>query len=223
MNAAVLSAQVKLYAKELKMPGLAAAFTEVLRDGQKAGRSHLESLAACLAAEVASRAEHRLAARIKAARFPALKSFESFDFTLLPSLEKARVLELGNGSFIAARENVVCLGASGTGKTHIATAIGLAAIYAGVRVRFTTAVTLAQELLAAADEHRLPRYLKGWRSADLVIVDELGYLPLGAGGAAALPVLRRTLRGRLRARDHEPRVQPLERGLRRRHADRGAP
>jgi DNA replication protein DnaC len=181
VNAAVLSAQVKLYAKELKMPGLAAAFTEVLRDGQKAGRGHLESLAACLAAEVASRAEHRLAARIKAARFPALKSFESFDFALLPSLEKGRVLELGNGSFIAARENVVCLGASGTGKTHIATAIGLAAIYAGVRVRFTTAVTLAQELLAAADEHRLPRYLKGWRSADLVIVDELGYLPLGPG------------------------------------------
>ena len=181
MNAAVLSAQVKLYAKELKMPGLAAAFTEVLRDGQKAGRSHLESLAACLAAEVASRAEHRLAARIKAARFPALKSFESFDFTLLPSLEKGRVLELGSGVFTQAKENVVCLGASGTGKTHVASAIGLAAIYAGERVRFTSAITLAQELLAAADEHRLPRYLKGWRSADLVIVDELGYLPLGPG------------------------------------------
>ncbi|HQG54739.1 MAG TPA: ATP-binding protein, partial [Thermoleophilia bacterium] len=62
-----------------------------------------------------------------------------------------------------------------------ATAIGMAAIYAGFRVRFTTAITLAQELLAAADEHRLPRYLKGWRSADLAIVDELGYLPLGPG------------------------------------------
>ena len=79
------------------------------------------------------------------------------------------------------RENVVCLGASGTGKTHVARAIGLAAIYAGARVRFTTAITLAQELLAAADEHRLPRYLRSWRNADLVIVDELGYLPLGPG------------------------------------------
>ena len=181
MNAAVMSAQVKLYAKELKMPGLAGAFEEVLRDGQKAGRSHLESLTACLAAEVASRAEHRLAARIKAARFPALKSFESFDFSLLPSLEKGRVLELGSGVFTQAKENIVCLGASGTGKTHIASAIGLAAIYSGARVRFTTAITLSQELLAAADEHRLPRYLRGWRSADLVIVDELGYLPLGPG------------------------------------------
>jgi len=181
VNAAVMSAQVKLYAKELKMPGLAAAFEEVVRDGQKAGRSHLESLTACLAAEVASRAEHRLASRIKAARFPALKSFDSFDFSLLPSLEKGRVLELGSGVFTQAKENVVCLGASGTGKTHVASAIGLAAIYSGERVRFTTAITLAQELLAAADEHRLPRYLRSWRSADLVIVDELGYLPLGPG------------------------------------------
>lgn len=181
MNAEVLAAQVKLYAKELKMPGLTAAFEEVVRDGGKAGRSHLESLAACLAAEVASRAEHRLAARIKSARFPAIKSFESFDFSLLPALEKGRVLALGSGAFTAAKENVVCLGASGTGKTHIASAIGLAAIYAGARVRFTTAVALSQELLAAADEHRLPRYLKSWRAAELVIVDELGYLPLGPG------------------------------------------
>ena len=181
MNAAVMSAQVKLYAKELKMPGLAGAFEEVLRDGQKAGRSHLESLVACLAAEVASRTEHRLAARIKAARFPALKSFDAFDFSLVPSLEKGRVLELGSGVFTQAKENVVCLGASGTGKTHVASAIGLAAIYSGARVRFTTAITLAEELLAAADEHRLPRYLRSWRNADLVIVDELGYLPLGPG------------------------------------------
>jgi DNA replication protein DnaC len=181
MNAGVLAAQVKLYTKELKMPGFASTFEEVARDAQKAGRSHLESLAACLAAEVASRTEHRLAARIKGARFPALKSFDTFDFSLVPSLDKGRVLDLGSGAFTAARENVVCLGASGTGKTHIAGAIGLAAIYSGARVRFVTAITLAQELLAAADEHRLPRYLKSWRSADLVIVDELGYLPLGPG------------------------------------------
>lgn len=183
MNAEVLSAQVKLYARELKMPGLAAVFAEVVRDGEKAGHSHLESLSACLAAEVASRAEHRLATRIKSARFPALKSFESFDFSLLPSLDKGAVLTLGSAAFVAARENVVCLGASGTGKTHVAIAIGLAAIYADARVRFTTAVTISQELLAAADEHRLPRYLKSWRNADLVIVDELGYLPLGPGAA----------------------------------------
>lgn len=181
MNTDVLSAQVRLFARELKMPGLADAFEDIARDATAAGRGHLESLAACLSAEIDSRAEHRLASRIKAARFPAPKTFETFDFAFVPSLQKGRVLELGSGEFTRLRENVVCLGASGTGKTHIATAIGLAAIYAGARVRFTTAVTLSQELLAAADDHRLPRYLKSWRSADLVIIDELGYLPLGPG------------------------------------------
>jgi DNA replication protein DnaC len=181
MNGEVHAAQVKLYARELKMPGLAGAFEEVVRDAAAAGRSSFEVLAACLAAEVASRAEHRLAARITAARFPAPKSLEGFDFALQPSLEKARVLGLAEGGFLRARENVVCLGGSGTGKTHLATALGRAAIYAGARVRFIGAITLAQELLAAADEHRLPRYLKSWRSVDLAIVDELGYLPLGPG------------------------------------------
>jgi DNA replication protein DnaC len=181
VNTDVLAAQIKLYTKELKMPGLSDAFEEIARDAAKAGRGHLESLAACLSAEVESRSEHRLASRIKTARFPSAKTLETFDFSLVPSLPKGRVLDLASGEFTRLRENVVCLGASGTGKTHVATAIGLSAIYAGARVRFTTAVTLSQELLAAADDHRLPRYLKGWRSADLVIVDELGYLPLGPG------------------------------------------
>jgi len=181
VNTDILAAQIRFYARELKMPGLSGAFEEIARDAAKAGRGHLESLAACLSAEVDSRSEHRLASRIKTARFPSAKTFETFDFSLVPSLQKGRVLDLGSGEFTRFRENVVCLGASGTGKTHVATAIGLSAIYAGARVRFTTAVTLSQELLAAADDHRLPRYLKGWRSADLVIVDELGYLPLGPG------------------------------------------
>jgi len=180
VNTDILAAQIKLYARELKMPGLSGAFEEIARDAAKAGRGHLESLAACLSAEVESRSEHRLASRIKTARFPSAKTLETFDFSLVPSLPKGRVLDLASGEFTRLRENVVCLGASGTGKTHVATAIGLSA-YAGARVRFTTAVTLSQELLAAADDHRLPRYLKGWRSADLVIVDELGYLPLGPG------------------------------------------
>ena len=181
MNTDILAAQIRLYTRELKMPGLAGAFEEIARDAAKAGRGHVESLAACLSAEVESRSEHRLASRIKTARFPSAKTFETFDFSLVPSLQKGRVLDLASGAFTKLRENVVCLGASGTGKTHVAIAIGLSAIYAGARVRFITAVTLSQELLAAADDHRLPRYLKSWRSADLVIVDELGYLPLGPG------------------------------------------
>jgi len=85
----------------------------------------------------------------------------------VPSVPKEEVLGLASAEFVRVRENVILLGASGTGKTHIAQAVGMAAIYAGARVRFTTAVVVAQELLAAQDEHRLPRYLKSWQKPTL--------------------------------------------------------
>ena len=182
MNSEIVAAQAKLYAQELKMPGLRSHFEEIAREARTNGESHEAYLAACLRAEVESRREHRLQDRLKQARFPQRKTLEEFDFMLLPSVSKEEVIHLGTAEFVRARENVIFLGASGTGKTHLAQAIGQAAIYAGQRVRFTSAVVLAQELLAAQDEHRLPRYLKSWAKADLVIVDELGYLELGPGG-----------------------------------------
>jgi len=182
VNAEVVAAQVELYAQELKMPGLRTHFQEIAREARTNGESHEAYLVACLRAEIESRREHRLQDRLKQARFPQRKTLEEFDFTLVPSVPKEEIIHLGTAEFVSARENVIFLGASGTGKTHLAQAIGQAAIYAGVRVRFTSAVVLAQELLAAQDEHRLPRYLKSWHKTDLVIVDELGYLGLGPGG-----------------------------------------
>ena len=116
------------------------------------------------------------------ARFPAVKTLESFDFTALPDLPKPEVLALAQGDFIKRKENVVCLGNSGTGKTHIGIALGVAAIAAGYRVRFVQVMNLAQELLQANSEYRLPKYLKTWQKVDLVICDELGYIELGPGG-----------------------------------------
>ena len=81
-----------------------------------------------------------------------------------------------------AKENVICLGDAGTGKTHVAIGLGISAIQAGYRVRFVSALCLAQELLQAQQEYRLPRYLRGWQKVDLVVLDELGYLGLGPGG-----------------------------------------
>jgi DNA replication protein DnaC len=182
MNADVTSAQVKLYSQELKMPGLRHHFEEIAREARANGESHEAYLVACLRSEIESRREHRLQDRLKQARFAQRKTLEEFDFALVPSVPKEEVIHLGTAEFVRARENVIFLGASGTGKTHLAQAIGQAAIYAGVRVRFTSAVVLAQELLAAQDEHRLPRYLKSWQRTDLVIIDELGYLGLGPGG-----------------------------------------
>jgi DNA replication protein DnaC len=181
MNEEVLAARVKLLTQELKMPGLRSHFEEIAREARKTGESHESYLVACLLSEIESRREHRLQSRLHQARFPARKTLEEFDFALVPSVSRELVTTLAGGEFVRTHENLLLLGASGTGKTHIACALGLATLYAGSRVRFTTAVTLAQELLAAQDEHRLPRYLKGWRSVDLAIVDELGYLELGPG------------------------------------------
>ena len=184
MNAAKATqeALIDLYARELRLPELRKAYRELARDAAQSGQDHLAYLAACLTAEVESRRQSRLSRRLGMARFPALKTLESFDFTALPDLPKARVLQLADGSFVKARENVVCLGPTGTGKTHTAIALGVAAIHAGWRVRFTTAVALGQELLQAHNEARLPKALKGWDRFDLVILDELGYLGLGPAG-----------------------------------------
>jgi DNA replication protein DnaC len=124
--------------------------------------------------------------RIKQARFPVIKSLDSFDFLALPSLNKLLVLELARGEFIHKRECVLALGNSGTGKTHVALAIGLAACQKGYRVRFTTAAALVHELMEARDEKRLLRFQKHLASFELLIVDELGFVPLSKTGAEML-------------------------------------
>jgi len=175
-------ALLDLYCRELKLPGLRKAAPAVAREAADQNQSHAAFLVACLAQELTSRREHRLANRLAQARFPAPKTLESFDFLAVPDLPKAKVLTLATGAFIGAHENVICLGNPGTGKTHTAIGIALGCIQAGARVRFITAVALAQELLAAQQDYRLPRYLKSWQSIDLVVIDELGYLGLGPGG-----------------------------------------
>ncbi|MDO8691293.1 MAG: IS21-like element helper ATPase IstB [Dehalococcoidia bacterium] len=173
---------IEIYCRELKLPGLRKAYKAIARDAVSQNQSYPAFLSACLAQEMASRREHRLTRRQYLARFPGIKTLDGFDFLLLPTLPRAKILALAEGSFIRQKENVICLGDTGTGKTHLAIALGLCAIQAGYRVRFIPAVTLAQELLQAQQEYRLPRYLKTWRKVDLVILDELGYLGLGPGG-----------------------------------------
>ncbi len=175
-------ALIDLYCKELKLPGLRRAYRDIARESINQGRLPTDFLSACLAQELASRRESRLKTRLHQARFPATKTLDTFDFTLMPDLSKTKVLTLAKGDFIKKKENVILLGNSGTGKTHAAIGLGMAAIAAGYRVRFTSVVNLVQELLLADQEYRLPRYLKAWQKVDLVITDELGYLGLGPGG-----------------------------------------
>ena len=111
---------------------------------------------------------------------------ETFEFRAIPSVNKRLVLELARAEYLDRRENVLALGNSGTGKTHLALAWGLAACQKGYRVRFTTAAALVNELLEARDDKRLLRFQKQLAKQDLLIVDELGYVPLSKTGAELL-------------------------------------
>jgi DNA replication protein DnaC len=143
-------------------------------------------LARLIELELLDREARMIERRIKAAKFPAVKSLESFDFEVIPSLNKKRVLDLTRAEFIARHENVIALGPSGTGKTHIATAIGPAACQRGIKVRFATAAAIAHELIEARDEKRVLRLQKMLAGQELLIIDELGFVPLSKSGAELL-------------------------------------
>ena len=121
-----------------------------------------------------------------AAKFPATKSLDSFDFKAIPSLNKMLVMELARCEFVTRRENIIALGPSGTGKTHAAWGLGLAAYQNWMRVRFVTAAALVHELIEAFDEQRLQRLQKQIAAQDLLIIDELGFVPLSKTGAELL-------------------------------------
>src|SRR4029079_991684 len=124
--------------------------------------------------------------RIKEARFPTVKSLDSFDFTAIPLLNKALVLELARCEYITRRENVIAVGNSGTGKTHIALGLGLAACQKGLSVGFITAAAMVHELIEARDDKRLLRLQRQLAAYKLLIIDELGYVPLSTTGAELL-------------------------------------
>ena len=129
---------------------------------------------------------HYPAAVDRQARFPAIKSLDSFDFKVLPSLNKMLVMELARCEYVERRQNVIALGNSGTGKTHIALGLGLVACQKGLTVGFITAAALVHELMEAKDEKRLLRFQTQLAKYKLLIVDELGFVPLSKTDAELL-------------------------------------
>lgn len=174
------------YCKTLKLPTLARAYKALARDAEAQGTSYVEFLTALLEQEVLQREENGVHNRIRAARFPYPKTLDAFDFTAIPELNKQKVLNLSQGEFIRQHENVLLVGNPGTGKTHLAIALGMAACRAGFRVRFYTAAALVNELLAAQQEHRLHRMEKQWLHPQLVVLDEVGYIPFSQTGSQLL-------------------------------------
>ena len=172
--------------KALRLPTFLREYDKVAQQCAAEGVGFPRYLLRLTELELLDRERRATERRIHQARFDVVKSLDSFDFLALPSLHKALVLELARGEFIERKENILALGNSGTGKTHIALALGLAACQKGFRVRFTTAASLAHELIEANDERRLMRFQKMLSSFELLIIDELGFVPLSKTGAELL-------------------------------------
>jgi DNA replication protein DnaC len=172
--------------KALRLPTFLREYDKVAQQCAEESVDYPRYLFRLSELELLDREQRATERRIKQARFPVVKSLDNFDFLAIPSLNKLLVLELMRGEFIDRRECVLALGNSGTGKTHIALAIGLAACQKGYRVRFTTAASLVHELMEARDEKRLLRFQKHLASFELLIVDELGFVPLSKTGAEML-------------------------------------
>ncbi|MBL4812131.1 MAG: IS21-like element helper ATPase IstB [Rhodobacteraceae bacterium] len=124
--------------------------------------------------------------RIKAAKFLSTKSLDSFNFKIMPNLNKPLTMELARCDYVDRHQNIIALGPSGTGKTHIALGLGLAAGHKGLKVRFTTAAAMVHDLIEAQDARRLQRMQKQLTSQNLLIIDELGFVPLSKSGAGLL-------------------------------------
>jgi len=167
----------------MKAPRIAEALHQIAERARSESWPYERFLEEILEREVFARQQQGGEARIRAARFPARKTIDDFDFGYQTSVRRQVVLHLASLDFIAAHENVIFLGPPGTGKTHLATALGIKACVAGYRVQFASATTWVMRLAAAQREHRLDAYLRILERYPLVIVDEVGYLPFDAEAA----------------------------------------
>jgi DNA replication protein DnaC len=172
--------------KALKLPTFLREYDKLARQCASEGVDHVRYLQRLAELELIDRERRMVERRIKAARFPVVKSLDAFDFKAIPSLNKTLVLELARCEYVDRRENVIALGNSGTGKTHVALGLGLAACQKGLSVGFTTAAALVHELIEARDDKRLLRLQKQLAGYRLLIVDELGFVPLSKTGAELL-------------------------------------
>ena len=181
-NALLLKANLR----QLKLPTMVAEHDQLAREATTRNESYEAYLLRLTEVEVATRTANAIAARIRAAAFPVMKELDTFDFTATPSVPKQTVLGLARGDWIERHTNCCLIGGSGTGKTHLATSIGLSLCRLGKKVRFVTAAGLVTELEEAHQQHRLDRTLIALDRLDLLIVDELGYLSFSRSGAELL-------------------------------------
>lgn len=172
--------------KVLKLPIVARDHAPFAEEARRRELSHESFLATLLERELVEREEKRQTRRVKEARFALMKTIDGFDFSRAPGLPVGTIRELFSGGYAERRENVILVGECGTGKTHLATALGVASCRQGRRVRFTTAASLVNELAEAQDALQLGRAVAKAARVDVLVVDELGYIPLRGNGAELL-------------------------------------
>ncbi len=174
------------YLKGLRLPSFLSQYQPVALDATRTRLSYERYLLALAEAEVQQRELNRQKALLKAARFPVPKELADFDFSAIPSLNKAQVLQLAEGGYLVGAENILMLGQPGLGKSHVATGLATAACRAGKRVRFYNVAGLVNELVASHEQHQLSRFLSQALRLQLIVLDEFGFVPFSGLGAHLL-------------------------------------
>lgn len=177
---------IRKQARELKMPSVTRNIEALVREAKKEGLPHEELVHDLLAAEITSRSESAVKQRTHDARFPELKTIDTFDFDAAEGIEASRVAELARGTWIANAHNLVLAGPIGTGKTHLAIALGIEAARMKKRVAFHRAADLVRMLVEARDARELGILKRRLDRVDVLIIDELGFVPFDRHGGELL-------------------------------------
>jgi len=176
-------ALLESYLKQLRLNTFIQNYARFAQDATQENRSYEQFLLALAQQEAAQRDQNSQRERIKGAHFPVLKELADFDFSVVPKLNKQRILALSRGEYITKAEPIILVGNPGLGKTHIAIGLGLAACRQRERVRFYNAASLVNELIVAQNEMRLEKFLATALRHKLIVLDELGFIPFSALGA----------------------------------------
>ncbi|MEA3485779.1 MAG: IS21-like element helper ATPase IstB [Candidatus Aerophobetes bacterium] len=173
------------YLKRLKLPTIQGIYEKLAREAQEKNLSYQDYLLALAEQETIVREENALKRRIKRAKFPYLKTLDSFDFSCC-RIDKQKVIQLAGAEYIDRKENIIFLGGQGLGKTHLAISLGIEACKKGYRVIFFTAAGVINEMNEAREKFSLLSLERKLSRAHLVIIDELGYVPFSRSGAQLL-------------------------------------